>query len=151
MKKHKPIRSKLKRINGIKKILLVEYALFIALSICLADLTAQFVANKVYPTPEIPAVIRPEKDKTIAEHICLATNGENCDVLINLARCESSLNKEAYHVNTNGTVDLGLFQINSIHKDITPSEKLDVYASARWSNEQIKAGHGSIWVCWDKI
>jgi len=90
---------------------------------------------------------------SIAEHICLATDGENCDVLVNLARCESSLNPDAWHVNTNKSVDLGLFQWNSVHfkTKMTPACALDVYCSARATNEEIKNGNGKIWVCWKNI
>lgn len=98
--------------------------------------------------------LEPEREPTIAEHICLATNGENCDVLVNLAKCESGLNKEAVHVNTNGTVDLGIFQWNSVHyskDDMSATCALDVYCSARRANEEIKKGHLNWWVCADKI
>lgn len=144
---------KVRKMSKLKATLLVETAILIALGIVLADLVAQDIANKYYPVPEMPEIELPEEQKTIAEHICLATNGENCQVLVNLARCESSLNDQAYHVNNNKSVDLGLFQINSVHygKSITPSCALDVYCSARWSNDQIKKGNGHIWVCWDKI
>lgn len=135
------------------KIILVGVAIELALLITLIDMTAQFVASKIYPIPEMPKIELPEQEKSIAQHICEATNGENCDILVNLAYCESKLDKEAYNVNTNGTIDLGLFQINSVHygRTITASQALDVYASTRWSNEQIKQGNGHIWVCWDRI
>jgi hypothetical protein len=138
-------------MTKLNKILYIEIAIMLAGGICLADMTMDYIAKKIYPIPEMPIIEQREQDKTIAEHICLATNGENCDVLVNLAMCESRLNPEAIGVNTNRTVDMGLFQINSVHKDISPLEKLDVYASARWANEKIKSGQGSIWVCWDRI
>jgi hypothetical protein len=149
MKFNKLIRGKL------GKVLLLEFAVLSALLINLADLAAEYVAYKIYPVIEVQPVQAQEKaiDYTIAEHICLATNGENCDVLVNLARCESSLNPEAYHVNTNMTVDLGLFQWNSVHfkTKMTPKCALDVYCSARAANAEIKKGNGKIWVCWDRI
>lgn len=140
-----------KPMSKLNKILLVEIGLALALIVVLADLTAKRVANAMYPViKHVQAEIMP--DYTIAEHICLATNGENCEVLVNLAKCESGLQKEAYHVNTNLTVDLGLFQWNSVHfNKISPNCALDVYCSARAANEEIKKGNGHIWVCWDKI
>ncbi|MCK9370382.1 transglycosylase SLT domain-containing protein [Candidatus Dojkabacteria bacterium] len=137
------------RRKRLSKILILEIAVLTTLFIILADLAAQKVFTAIYPINHVEASYTP--NLSLEEHICEATNGENCEVLVNLAKCESSLNKEAVNVNTNGTYDAGLFQINSIHKDISLSQKLDVYASARWSNEQIKKGNGHIWVCWKKI
>lgn len=93
------------------------------------------------------AVLDPTEPLTIEEHICRASNGEYCELLVNLAKCESSMNKDAWNVNTNGTVDFGLYQINSVHKDISLLEKLDVYASTRWTVNKIKDGDLHIWVC----
>jgi len=88
---------------------------------------------------------------SLSQHICKAGDGQYCDILVNLARCESSLNPDAMNVNTNGTVDMGLYQINSVHQDITNAQKLDVYASTRWTVDKIKQGQGHIWVCWSKL
>ena len=92
-----------------------------------------------------------EPELTIEEHICKASNGKYCDILINLAKCESSLRKDAMNVNTNGTVDIGIFQINTVHQDISNSEKFDVYAATRWTVNKLDNGKGHIWVCWNKI
>ena len=88
---------------------------------------------------------------SLIEHICIASNGEYCEILVNLAKCESSLNKDAIGVNTNGTYDSGLYQINSVHTDISLAEKLDVYASTRWTVNKIKESEGHIWVCWKHL
>lgn len=140
-------------MKRIDKTLYILIPIMLAGGICLADITMDYVAKKIYPITEVPKIELREEEKTIAEHICLATNGENCEVLVNLARCESSLNPQAYHVNNNKTVDLGLFQWNSVHYShrITPSCALDVYCSARAANEEIKKGNLHIWVCSDRI
>jgi len=143
--------KKIKKKRNWLAIFSIMIPIALSLVIVLVDLTAERVSIALYPTIEVAEAQILAPELSIEEHICAATGGENCDVLINLARCESALNKDAYHVNTNNTVDLGLFQINSVHKDISSSEKLDVYASARWSNDKIKSGQGSIWVCWDRI
>ena len=104
-------------------------------------------------TPRI-ADLSPTEPLTIEQHICLASNGEYCDLLVNLAKCESSLNKEAIHINSNGTYDAGLYQWNSIHiksGKITLSCALDVYCSTRKTLEEIKKGHLNWWVCAKKI
>jgi len=71
--------------------------------------------------------------------------------LIKLARCESSLNPKATHVNRNGTTDRGLFQWNTIHKDVTDACAFDVDCATRKTIDTINAGHQSWWVCDGKI
>lgn len=147
----RPIGSK---TNKLSKILIVEIGLALALILILSDLTAEKVANALYPviTPVQAEIAQVEAvEPTIEEHICLATNGENCDVLVNLARCESSLNKWAVGVNSD-SIDRGVFQINSKwHPEVSPDVAFDVYASARWTNEMINNGQGHQWTCWSKI
>lgn len=41
--------------------------------------------------------------------------GDKADEALEIARCESSLNSEATNLNTNGTMDKGIMQVNSIH------------------------------------
>jgi len=143
-----------KRSNKWRTFFIIAITIALVEIVILSDLVAGKVSNALYPViSPVEAKISLTKaiEPTIEEHICLATNGENCDVLVNLAMCESSMNKDAWHINTNNTLDVGLFQINSVHKDISILEKFDVYASARWANEKIKQGKGRIWVCWNKI
>ena len=40
---------------------------------------------------------------------------ENSDIMIKIAKLESNFNPNAVHINTNGTKDIGLMQVNSIH------------------------------------
>ena len=45
-----------------------------------------------------------------------------------IARCESGLNPEAYNPNnSNGSVDRGVFQLNSVHDERVESLGLDVW------------------------
>lgn len=109
---------------------------------------------------------------TIKEHICAATNGENCDVLYNLCVKESGkwlkdlpkaerCNQWSVGKNTDGTFDYSWYQINDVHIIGRPASKgtgtitiecaYDLYCSSRWVNEQIKAGRGNIWVAWGSI
>lgn len=41
--------------------------------------------------------------------------GDKGEIFISIAKAESGMNTKAYNVNTNKTVDIGLFQINSVH------------------------------------
>src|SRR3990167_4695525 len=58
---------------------------------------------------------------TVEQRIIKASGGENIDILLKLAYCESKFDEQAVHVNKNKTVDLGVLQINSIWKDLSPA------------------------------
>ena len=89
--------------------------------------------------------------KSIEDQIIEASGGEYADVLINLAKCESTLNPEAIGINGKGNFDAGLFQINSVHTDLSLKEKLDIRTATQWTLDKIKNGEGHIWTCWSKI
>lgn len=73
---------------------------------------------------------------------------EQHDRISKIINCESRWNPDAYHVNKNGTVDLGLVQINSIHKNISNHDKLDFKKAIDWMIAKInKDGGYGAWVC----
>jgi len=70
-----------------------------------------------------------------------------------IIQCESGWNPSASNTaNRNGSSDLGLWQINSIHSEISVAQKLDYKAATRWAIKKIKHdGNFSAWVCSDLI
>jgi len=46
----------------------------------------------------------------------LGVSNQNIMTMIRIAKCESGLREEAVNKNRNGTIDGGVFQINSVHK-----------------------------------
>lgn len=159
------------RAKNRKKWFMVFTILFTILStlvLWLSDLTAQKVANALYPIPKVVEA-QAEHSMTIKEHICVATDGENCDVLYNLCTKESHVfdkTKEpcqqySTNYNSNGTYDHSWYQINDVHIIGRPASNgqgtitldcvYDLYCASRWANEQIKKGNGHIWVAWSKI
>ncbi len=70
-----------------------------------------------------------------------------------IIHCESTWNPEAKNINRNGSNDLGLWQINSIHrKNISDAERLDYKASTKWAIEKrLRDGSWSAWVCAKKL
>lgn len=66
--------------------------------------------------------------------------------------CESRWNPDAMGINYNRTADLGLWQINSIHKDISNVDKLDYKKATAWAiQKRVKDGHWRAWACSRKL
>lgn len=51
----------------------------------------------------------------IEKYICEKWGAYDCKAAIAIARAESKMKEDAIHANKNGTVDIGIFQINSVH------------------------------------
>jgi hypothetical protein len=66
-------------------------------------------AKEVTPRTDVPAAIR-----RIA--------GRHAPVLLAIAQCESGFRENAWNNNYKGTVDLGVFQINSVHFPRVPGQ-----------------------------
>lgn len=76
-------------------------------------------------------------------------NPEEANIIIN---CESRWNPDAMGINNNRSADLGLWQINSIHKDISNVDKLDYKKATDWAiDKRLKDGHWLAWSCSRKI
>lgn len=71
------------------------------------------------------------------------------DRLYKIIECESKWNPEAMNTkNKNGSYDMGLLQINSIHKNISNSDKLNYKKSIDWAIKKFKRdGNFNAWVC----
>lgn len=54
-------------------------------------------------------------DTDLERYICEKFGQYECKTALAVAKSESKLQEGAFHVNSNGTVDIGIFQINSIH------------------------------------
>lgn len=72
-----------------------------------------------------------EIDTPLEEYICKKFGQFECKTALAIAKAESGLKEDALNINTNDTIDIGVFQINSIHfgkkecqlKDIVHAEK----------------------------
>lgn len=74
------------------------------------------IENRAQAKFEASDAIVEVKELTIEEKIA-KTFPENPEIMIAVFKAESGLNPMAFHKNTNGTVDLGIAQINSVHKE----------------------------------
>jgi hypothetical protein len=91
----------------------------------------------------------PLSNEDIIRQVALENNFDG-DILVNLAKCESSLKADAVNLNSK-SADLGIFQINTVHKDISNADKFDIKKATQWTINKIRKGAGHIWVCWKSI
>lgn len=89
-----------------------------------------------------PADLKTETEKYIYEKFGI----EDYKIAIAVARSESGLREDAININTNGTIDVGIFQINSVHfkkefctlKEVATMEgnvdcAYEIYKASGWS------------------
>jgi hypothetical protein len=70
--------------------------------------------------------------------------GSEGEIAIAVAMAESRMNPKAYHINSNGSVDCGLFQINSIHKP-TKEQCENPEENVKMAYEIYKRGSWNAW------
>jgi len=80
--------------------------------------------------------------------------GVDPDLALRVAKCESGLDPSAKNINTNGSIDRGLFQWNNRwHPEITDEVAFDIEKSTRVFCKAFKEGHLNWWdtskKCWD--
>jgi hypothetical protein len=70
-----------------------------------------------------------EIDTPIKKYICDKFGPYDCKVALSIVKAESNFNDQALHANSNGSVDLGCWQINfpSHAGQISPKDTLDCY------------------------
>ena len=68
-----------------------------------------------------------------------------------IIQCESRWDPYAINVNTNKTTDLGLWQINAIHK-LSRECQFDYKCATKWAiDKRLNDGNWSAWVCAKKL
>jgi hypothetical protein len=90
-----------------------------------------------------------EIDTPIKKYICDKFGPYTCKVALAIVESESNFNELAINVNTNGSVDLGCWQINfPTHKGtISPKDAFDCYKATDWAFEKYKRdGNFNAWV-----
>lgn len=55
-----------------------------------------------------------DEKKEIADYI-VQKFGDHAELALSIAKAESGLDCNAYNANTNGTIDIGIFQLNTVH------------------------------------
>jgi len=157
MKKYKTI----KRQQTKQKHLALFFSTLVGISailITLQGVNAELILNQgiEYKTPytgkseQIKVV-----DMTIADHIWnIFTEEYNLTLnekitAMRIIDCESRFDPYAINKNTDGSFDLGLWQINEVYHDITRECAFDVYCSTRYAMSIYKSWDSfEAWVCY---
>jgi len=79
--------------------------------------------------------------------------GDEVNFVVKMINCESTWKTDAVNANnSNGSYDLGLWQINSIHKNISNEDKFNFKKATDWSiNKRLHDGNWSAWSCSRKV
>lgn len=95
--------------------------------------------------------------KTVEEQIREIAKAElvDPDLAVRVARCESNLKIDAVNINTGGSKDRGIFQINDkYHPEISDQQAFNVADATRFFCAAFKAGNLKWWnasrKCWEK-
>jgi len=76
-------------------------------------------------------------------------NIKEAETIIN---CESRWQPDAIGVNKNGSYDVGLWQINSIHKNMTNADKMDYKEATKWAiAKRLRDRSWNAWSCARKL
>jgi len=105
-----------------------------------------------------PKVLGTKVNETMEEIIEWVAKEESVDpdLALRVAKCENpKLDPKAVNINTDGSRDRGLFQINDkYHSDVTDDQAFDPVFSARFFCKAFKAGNLKWWDatkdCWSK-
>jgi hypothetical protein len=104
--------------------------------------------------PKIESLRPIEKEKTIEEIIREAAIRHNVDpnFLVALANKESGLNPNTTHLNSDGSVDRGIMQWNTVHiQRIPDSCAYDVSCASEFAASDIQAGKECQWMAVAKV
>ena len=66
-------------------------------------------------TEKVAEIVAGEENKDLATYICEKWGVVECKTALAVAKAESGMRCDAYNANTDGSVDLGVFQLNTIH------------------------------------
>lgn len=86
--------------------------------------------------------------KTPLEKYICEKFGKECQIALAVALAESGMREEAINVNTNSTIDIGIFQINSVHwkkNGCSPKELFDSYKNVDCAYKIYSASGWSAW------
>lgn len=137
----------------IKKLVVYSCVLLVASSVVAVGLIklGSFIDN-LFPVYQIAGVNVARADEEIPMKLYVLGEfnkaGLDIDKADKIIECESRWNINAINFNKDKTFDAGLFQINSIHKNITLEDKINYKTATAWVIKKVKHDGGwQAWVC----
>jgi len=118
----------------------------------LAGYTGMSMLGKLVPENVLADGATFETNTEIIKRVC-AEETVDAGLALRVAKCESNLNSSATNTNKDGSIDRGLFQINSKwHPEITAEQAFNAEFATRFFCRQFKKGLISDWdsskTCW---
>jgi hypothetical protein len=116
------------------------------------ELRLQFPFEIREREPEIIEVVLEypdDIDTPLEEYICEKWGAYECRSALAIAYSESGLNEDAYNVNSDGSLDIGVFQVNSTHWDkpgCSPAELFDAKSNVDCAYTIWEASGWNPWV-----
>ena len=120
----------------------------------LAGYAGNSVIDNLLPRTVKVVSAGPETVRTMIERIAEASSVDK-ELAVKVAQCESGLDPSQVHKNSDGSVDRGLYQINSKwHSEVSENDAFDPEFSTRFFCKAVKDGHIAWWdatkQCWGK-
>lgn len=66
-------------------------------------------------TAKVAEIVKDEENKDLATYICEKWGVVECKTALAVAKAESGMRCDAVNTNTNGTADLSVYQLNTVH------------------------------------
>ena len=93
-----------------------------------------------------------EIDTPLEEYICNKFGTFDCKTALAVFKAESGLREDAININSNGTIDAGIAQINSVHfkkPGCSPKELFDAYKNVDCAYTIWKGSGWNAWVVYN--
>lgn len=94
-----------------------------------------------------------EIDTPLEIYICEKFGQYDCKTALAVAKAESGLKENAYGVNRNGTIDIGVFQVNEVHWDkpgCSPKELFDAESNVDCAYKLFQEQGWNPWVVYNE-
>lgn len=83
----------------------------------------------------------------------MGMSNKDITTMVRIAKCESGYREDAVNKNTNGTIDRGIFQLNSIHKNISNKDAFTFESNIKYAWNMFKTQGTTPWnssiKCWN--
>lgn len=146
-------KKRISKRNRLQAGIIITYASACWLIICLASqpiLAESYIEPTAVRKNEIQVYPEPENEMQKWVSIEVYKAGLNPIEAECIIKHESNWNAWATNWNTNGSIDYGLWQINSIHKaTISVEDRYDYKKSTQWAiQKRLKDGNWNAWTAW---